>query len=159
MKENLINFFKLVHKNIFYVNIFIGLTLIYYFHILPETIREVMNMKNIKHDTVYVEKTAQLQTKGSFIYFEGVTRDTSSFKIRDLFSYDTHYPSEIFDGYLVEVKSYDGGKYFIWSKNKICIPLKQKISGWFFTDNLSKFASLIDKGQFYDILYPITEKQ
>jgi len=112
--------------------------------------------QKVKKDTIVKINTPALKTKGSFVYFEGEFKG-KAVRISDSFSYNTSYPAEIFDGYIIEAKNHNGDIFYIWSKyNRTLSDLK--IKGWFFTDNLSSFQ--VDKTDVYAyILYPVVEKQ
>jgi len=136
--------------------------LAYNVYVLPKNIANEINkvlnfptMDSIK-DTVRVVtiKTARIQTTGNFIYFDGKITSKSR-KLIENYTYDLNYPSEIFDGYIYSAESTSGGKYYLWSNNNT-YKLQRKITGWFMTDNLSKFQC--DK-EYLQVLYPIAEKK
>ncbi len=144
-----------------YLSVFSSLLmigLIYQLYTLPDKISNVFGIKDITHDTVTITKTvtATLQTSGNFVYFEG-TLTSEKFRFRDKFEYDTRYPTEIYQGWLILAESKAKGKFFLWNRNEppnLSIP----IQGWFFGDNLSVFGTNENK-EFCQVLYPIVEKQ
>lgn len=148
---------NIVKDYMFVINIILG---IYAFVILNKVSTVIEgNYAQSTKDTIYSVKTIteKLTTKGSFIYFEG-KMISSGTKIRDRFSYDTSFPSEIFDGYLTEVKSSMGGTYFIWSSSMPTFSDSIQVQGWFFTDNISNFQTS-EKNVYAQILYPVAEKK
>ena len=134
---------------------------------LIATILLLYQLYNFKSNNIFSDPTKQrseekvvkittpvLNTKGSFIYFEG--KIGKSFRMSDTYPYSPKYPSEIFDGYIAEAKNNNGDTFFIWSRyNRILSDLK--IKGWFFTDNISTFQ--VEEDIYAQVLYPIVEKQ
>jgi hypothetical protein len=140
------------------LNIILTIVLIISLNTLPRRIKKAIENKNGIHDTVLVDKvrTADIQYKNEFIYFEGKIVG-KLFLLSERYSYDVRYPEAIFDGYLTPAKSFNDAEYYIWSKYPVD-EISKEIKAWFFSDGLSKFQSQTSKDKFYNILYPVVEK-
>jgi hypothetical protein len=140
------------------LNIILTIVLIISLNTLPRRIKKAIDDKSFIHDTILVDKvrTADIQYKNSFIYFEGKL-DGKPFKLGERFSYDVRYPEAIFDGYLIPAKGSNGAEYYIWSKNNV-EEISMEIKAWFFSDGISKFQSLTSEDKYFNVLYPVVEK-
>lgn len=103
-------------------------------------------------------KTAALQHKGNFYYFEGKVQG-KSFRINDNYDYDVTYPNDVWDGYLTYVVANNGTEYYLWSESKI-EGKNDKLAGWFLSDGLCKFQHTIKQDTSYlDVIYPIVRRR
>ena len=145
------------------INIVLTIVLIISLNTLPRRIKKSIENNSVKKDTVLVEKTvtANIEARSNFIYFDGMITG-KCFKMSENFSYDARFPEAIFDGYLNPVVSNNNGEYYIWSRSQVTdnttLISLNRIKGWFVTDG-HNFQSITDSNKYYQILYPIVEKQ
>lgn len=127
---------------------------------LPNRIKDAVNYNNYhpdstKKDTIKNIITPSLETKDDMVYFEGYVIE-DGFKISEKFEYDPDLPVEIFKGYITLVESNRGGRYYIWSKNKILKSNLSELKGWFIPGN-DKYE--YESKKFYQIIFPIVKKE
>jgi hypothetical protein len=125
----------------------------YITYTLPERISKVLNIP-VK-DTVKITtiKTVNLQNSGNFIYLDCKVIGPVK-RLRDDYTYDMKYPSEVYDGYVFPVQSQQGGKYFVWTTQD-SVSQDKRITGFFMADNLSRFQA---GKEYLQILFPIVKK-
>lgn len=130
-------------------------------------ITNILLYNTIKQMSPFIKKTepskisekpvsTTLNVKSEFIYFEGNIIEDGK-KIDDIYQFDTKYPNEIWNGYVSLSESYNGDKYFIWSKNKLLKSDIIKIKGWF-VSNSNKWQ-INDTKDYCQVLYPIVERK
>jgi len=155
MKEQLSKLGGIVFPFLLVTNI----VLIYQINKLPSEMAKIAGKPaEVKKDTVVKTITAKLQNSKNFIYFQGKIIG-ESFKMKDSYTYNIKYPSEVYEGFLTHVVANDNGEYFVWSKSEINkSTLSKEFKGWFFTDGLASFQ-LNDEKKYLQLLYPVVEKK
>lgn len=131
-----------------------NIVLIYSIHQLPGKLNQG-NRIPVNEQKKEKVVTASLEGKSEFFYFEGkIISDGIS--ISDDYKFNPDYPNEVWDGYINLAQDDEGGKFFIWSKNKLLKENIPTIKGWF----LSYHATFQDKGkEYYQVIFLIVERQ
>ena len=124
---------------------------------LSESVKKAINTPSMqmKGDTIVKVVSESLTTKGDFVYFEGNVSE-NPFKFCDSYAYKADYPDEVFKGYFTVVKSVNGSKYYLWSRNKLKYS-EIPVSGWFISVSDFNGFQYKDK-QYLDVLFAVVRK-
>lgn len=132
-----------------------GITLIIQMDILPSQIREAMMPQKVKDTTIIY--TPPLPNMGNLFYFDGEFIGENSINIKDEYGeLRGKMFEEINNGWVITARSNHGGKYLIWSKNKISLSADKivKINGVFFNPNSESYQTSFG---YLEIIIPVTE--
>jgi len=147
--KKLAGFYKFVSPMLLVTTI----VLIIQIYTLPNKISSALGGDIAPKDTMVVVESDKLPIKKDLIYFSG-TINSKQVQINKQFQYNPDFPSEYWDGWLTLCTSQKGGKYFIWSKDKI-ENTNMKFNGWCVSLNGS--WQHVDK-EYLSVLLPVVER-
>jgi hypothetical protein len=129
---------------------------------IPEEI--AIAVKAYFPDSVKVPEiqTARVEQLGNLVYLDGRVAHTS-FRIRDHYSYNTSFPSEIWNGYLTAVKGSKGEDFYVWTQEPYAeqeADFRRRVDGWFIAQGHSFWGKEPDlQKKAPQMLIPVTAKQ